>query len=215
MAALILENWLAGRKRHIWFSVSPDLYHDARRDLDDLLAAHAMDARDLPIYNVAKLSYRDIDSGPAAKKEGVLFATYASLVAHEGEKQAERDRKEAALERDEKAFASAGTKRTRKEQLVKWMRGGGGDGCVIFDESHKAKNLVGGRGGARGGDADDEGGGWGKSGTKTAQAVMSLQEQLPQARVVYCSATGASSVRNMAYMQRLGLWGAGTQFADF
>ena len=40
MAALILENWLAGRKRHIWFSVSPDLYHDARRDLDDLLAAH-------------------------------------------------------------------------------------------------------------------------------------------------------------------------------
>lgn len=42
MAALILENWLAGRKRHVWFSVSPDLYHDARRDLDDLLAAHGM-----------------------------------------------------------------------------------------------------------------------------------------------------------------------------
>ena len=52
MAALILENWLAGRKRHIWFSVSPDLYHDARRDLDDLLAAHGMTKSDLPVYRL-------------------------------------------------------------------------------------------------------------------------------------------------------------------
>ena len=52
MAALILENWLTGRKRHIWFSVSPDLYHDARRDLDDLLAAHGMTKSDLPVYRL-------------------------------------------------------------------------------------------------------------------------------------------------------------------
>lgn len=42
-----------------------------------------------------------------------------------------------------------------------------------------------------------------------------LQGQLPEARVIYCSATGASEPRNMGYMIRLGLWGTGTSFIDF
>lgn len=33
--------------------------------------------------------------------------------------------------------------------------------------------------------------------------------------MVYCSATGASSLQNMAYMERLGLWGQETAFNDF
>ena len=33
---MVVENWLQGRKRHVWLSVSPDLEHDARRDLSDL-----------------------------------------------------------------------------------------------------------------------------------------------------------------------------------
>jgi hypothetical protein len=37
----------------------------------------------------------------------------------------------------------------------------------------------------------------------------------PLARVVYCSATGASSLQNMAYMERLGLWGESTAFQNF
>lgn len=41
------------------------------------------------------------------------------------------------------------------------------------------------------------------------------QARLPEARVVYCSATGASEPRNMGYMVRLGLWGPGTSFIDF
>lgn len=41
------------------------------------------------------------------------------------------------------------------------------------------------------------------------------QDRLPEARVVYCSATGASEPRNMGYMVRLGLWGDGTSFIDF
>lgn len=41
------------------------------------------------------------------------------------------------------------------------------------------------------------------------------QDKLPEARVVYCSATGASEPRNMGYMVRLGLWGAGTSFLNF
>ena len=44
---------------------------------------------------------------------------------------------------------------------------------------------------------------------------MEVQEKLPAARVVYCSATGASSVKNLAYMVRLGLWGPETAFEDF
>jgi hypothetical protein len=42
-----------------------------------------------------------------------------------------------------------------------------------------------------------------------------MQNDCPLARVVYCSATDASSLENMAYMQRLGLWGENTAFADF
>lgn len=48
--------------------------------------------------------------------------------------------------------------------------------------------------------------------TKLAAAVIALQTALPRARCVYCSATGVSEVGNMAYMQRLGFWGAGTAF---
>lgn len=71
---------------------------------------------------------------------------------------------------------------------------------MVFDECHKAKNLY-------------------PSGatkpSKTGLTVLELQRKLPKARVVYCSATGASEPRNMAYMSRLGIWGAGTQFNDF
>lgn len=45
--------------------------------------------------------------------------------------------------------------------------------------------------------------------------ILISQARLPEARVVYCSATGASEPRNMGYMVRLGLWGPGTSFIDF
>ncbi|WP_173933193.1 strawberry notch C-terminal domain-containing protein, partial [Chelativorans sp. Marseille-P2723] len=38
-------------------------------------------------------------------------------------------------------------------------------------------------------------------------AGLRLQHALPDARVVYVSATGATTVHNLAYAQRLGLWG--------
>lgn len=49
----------------------------------------------------------------------------------------------------------------------------------------------------------------------TGQAVVRLQAALPKARVVYASATGVTDIANMAYFTRLGLWGAGSGFADF
>ena len=51
-------------------------------------------------------------------------------------------------------------------------------------------------------------------GTKSAQAVLRLQKLLPNARVVYVSATGASEPEHLLYASRLGLWGTGTSFSD-
>jgi len=93
-------------------------------------------------------------------------------------------------------IASAKTGEKRLDQIQRWL---GNDGVVIFDEAHKAKNaLAGGRG----------------EPTLTGQAVIDLQDPERNAdyRVVYSSATGATDVRNMAYMTRLGLWGIGTSF---
>src|SRR4029450_9583625 len=39
------------------------------------------------------------------------------------------------------------------------------------------------------------------------RAGLRLQHALPNARIVYVSATGVTTVHNLAYAQRLGLWG--------
>ena len=44
------------------------------------------------------------------------------------------------------------------------------------------------------------------------QAVIEIQRRLPNARVLYVSATGATEASNLGYMQRLGLWGPGFAF---
>ena len=89
---------------------------------------------------------------------------------------------------------------SRLDQIIEWCNASGAfDGVIVFDESHKAKSMNVG---------DDT-----KS-TKTAIAVRDLQLLLPHARVVYVSATGASELRHLAYMTRLGLWGKGTPFED-
>jgi predicted RNA methylase len=93
-------------------------------------------------------------------------------------------------------ISAARTGEKRLAQIQRWL---GADGVVIFDEAHKAKNAL--------------AGGYGEP-TLTGQAVIDLQdaERNPDYRVVYSSATGATDVRNMAYMTRLGLWGIGTSF---
>uniref|UniRef100_A0A8C2EQJ5 Strawberry notch homolog 1 (Drosophila) n=1 Tax=Cyprinus carpio TaxID=7962 RepID=A0A8C2EQJ5_CYPCA len=94
---------------------------------------------------------------------------------------------------------SGGKYKTRFKQLLHWC-GDDFDGVIIFDECHKAKNVcpIG-----------------SSKPTKTGLAVLELQNKLPKARVVYASATGASEPRNMAYMNRLGIWGEGTPFKEF
>lgn len=43
--------------------------------------------------------------------------------------------------------------------------------------------------------------------SKTGLHALELQEKMPSAGVVYCSATAVSDAGNMRYMSRTGLWG--------
>ncbi|RUW49249.1 methylase [Mesorhizobium sp. M1A.F.Ca.ET.072.01.1.1] len=88
-----------------------------------------------------------------------------------------------------------GEKLSRVKQIVEWL-GSDFDGVIIFDESHAMQNAGGGKG-ERGDVAPSQQG----------RAGLRLQHALPSARVVYVSATGATTVHNLAYAQRLGLWG--------
>jgi predicted RNA methylase len=100
-------------------------------------------------------------------------------------------------------FATYATLRTdareervsRVRQIVDWL-GADFDGVIVFDESHAMANAAGGKG-ERGDQAPSQQG----------RAGLRLQHALPNARVVYVSATGATTVHNLAYAQRLGLWG--------
>nr|XP_021497498.1 protein strawberry notch homolog 2 isoform X6 [Meriones unguiculatus] len=161
VAGIIVENYLRGRKKALWFSASNDLKYDAERDLRDI------EAPGILVHALSKIKY-----GDNTTSEGVLFATYSALI---GESQA------------------GGQHRTRLRQILQWC-GETFDGVIVFDECHKAKNA---------------------SSTKMGKAVLDLQSKLPQARVVYASATGASEPRNMIYMSRLGIWGEGTPFRTF
>ncbi|KAG7280140.1 LOW QUALITY PROTEIN: hypothetical protein CRUP_003767 [Coryphaenoides rupestris] len=172
IAGVIYENYLLGRKRSLWFSVSNDLKYDAERDLRDI------GAKNIQVHSLNKFKYGKISAKHnGSVKKGVIFATYSSLI---GESQ------------------SGGKYKTRFQQLLHWC-GEDFDGVIVFDECHKAKNVcpVG-----------------SSKPTKTGLAVQELQNKLPKARVVYASATGASEPRNMAYMNRLGIWGEGTPFRE-
>ena len=92
-----------------------------------------------------------------------------------------------------------GAKLSRVKQIVEWL-GAEFDGVIIFDESHAMQNAGGGKG-ERGDVAPSQQG----------RAGLRLQHALPDARIVYVSATGATNVHNLGYAQRLGLWGS----ADF
>ena len=86
-------------------------------------------------------------------------------------------------------------KASRIEQIIEWL-GPDFDGAIIFDEAHAMANAAGGKG-ERGDQKPSQQG----------RAGLRLQHALPDARIVYVSATGATTVQNLAYAQRLGLWG--------
>ncbi len=162
VAAVILDNWLKGRKRALWVSKSDTLIEDAQRDWS------ALGQERLLIQPLSRFR----QGTPIRLEDGILFATYATL------------RSDA---RDERV--------SRVQQIVDWL-GTDFDGVIVFDESHAMQNAAGGKG-ERGDAAPSQQG----------RAGLRLQHALPNARVLYVSATGATTVQNLAYAQRLGLWG--------
>ncbi|MBP2449585.1 hypothetical protein JOH51_007093 [Rhizobium leguminosarum] len=123
---------------------------------------------------------------PIKLEEGILFTTFATLRTDERE-----------------------GRRSRVQQIVDWLgqeaRSGEAatgdarsfDGVIIFDEGHAMANAAGGK--TERGD---------KAASQQGRAGLRLQRALPDARVVYVSATGASEVESLAYAERLGLWGS-------
>lgn len=90
--------------------------------------------------------------------------------------------------------------KSRLDQIVDWL-GEDFDGVICFDEAHTMGNLLG-KQSKRGNSKPAE----------RAIAGAALQNRLPNARIVYASATMATDVSEMAFAERLGLWGPGTQF---
>lgn len=88
---------------------------------------------------------------------------------------------------------------TRLSQILTWL-GEDFDGVMAFDEAHAMQNAAGSEQG-RGAKPSQQG-----------LAGLRLQLAAPRARVLYVSATGATSVHNLAYASRLGLWGQGPEY---
>lgn len=122
---------------------------------------------------------------PIETREGILFTTYASLWRMESD-----------------AAKKQGLTKSRLQQIIDWL-GPDFDGVIAFDEAHKMGSAL-----------EVEGGRGRKALSKVAEAGLELQKQLPNARVLYVSATSATEVYNLAYAERLGLWGRGTPFAN-
>ncbi|PJR12785.1 strawberry notch-like NTP hydrolase domain-containing protein [Sinorhizobium meliloti] len=116
---------------------------------------------------------------PIKLEQGILFVTYATM------RTSERQDGDGTL------------KASRLTQIVDWL-GRDFDGVVAFDEAHAMANAAG-----------DKGERGEKKPSEQGLAGLRLQNALPDARVVYVSATGATTVSNLAYASRLGLWGTG------
>ncbi|EDW37031.1 GL26016 [Drosophila persimilis] len=122
IAGIIYNNYLKGRKRALWISVSNDLKFDAERDLQDIGAGSR-----IKVAALNKLKYCRIDSEENGRfRKGVIFCTYTALI---GESMTANSKYQARL-----------------RQLIQWL-GHNFQGVIVFDECHKAKNLTTGNGG--------------------------------------------------------------------
>jgi predicted RNA methylase len=164
VAAIILDNWLRGRRKALWISKSDKLIEDAERDWTAIGGYRS---------DVVPLS-RFRQGAAIALEEGILFTTYATLRTQ-----------------------ARGEKASRVQQIIDWL-GRSFDGVVVFDEAHAMANAAG-----------DKGKRGERKPSQQGQAGLRLQHALADARVLYVSATGATTVQNLAYAARLGLWGTG------
>ena len=92
----------------------------------------------------------------------------------------------------------------RMKQIVDWF-GPAGDGVIVMDECQAGRNAM---------SNNKELFGGANQVSQQGLAMLDLQEKLPNARVLYSSATSAMDIVGMGYASRLGLWGPGTAFPE-
>ncbi len=190
VAGIILDNWQQGRRRAIWISKSDKLLEDAQRDWS------ALGQERLLVQPLSR--YRQ--GTPIRLAEGIIFTTYATLRSQE------RDGKKSRIAQildwvGQEARRAEGPTGTKEDEAGSAAGATGTDkpfdGVIVFDEAHAMANAAGGKS-ERGDVAPSQQG----------RAGLRLQHALPDARIVYVSATGATAVENLAYGQRLGIWGS-------
>jgi predicted RNA methylase len=239
ISGVILDNWNQGRKKAVWVSEKGRLLRDAKRDWSGL----GQDENQVMLHNKTKLdaeikadqgilftTYDTLKMGASdqAKLAQGLFVKGQAVTHHdplsgarEGIIQATANAKDkrnptvkvkfgdgsaAEVPVKEVERRGAHTAQSRVDQIVKWL-GPNYDGVIAFDESHNMGNAV-----------QSKGNRGTKEAAQKALAGLELKKRMPNARVMYFSATGATEVSNLSYANRLGLWGRGTPFstsADF
>ena len=120
VAAIVLDNWLRGRRRALWLSQSDKLLEDARRDWT------ALGGREDDVFPIS--NFRQGAEIPLA--EGILFATYATL------RSPARQGKLSRLDQIVRWLAGGLDEDDRHAF----------DGAVIFDEAHAMANAAGSKG---------------------------------------------------------------------
>lgn len=219
-----MESIKRGRDRAVWVTASPFLAEQIKRDVKDVGLGH------VPVHELSKFSLR-ARPNLGALKPGIMVCTYRGLLGRQG----------GGGEEDAAAEEAAGGP-SRVEQLLSWL-GEEWDGVLALDEAHKvnthatpphpdrelrtasfvlfhpthihthtqAKNLKTSTGTGKG--RRDK-----MKASQSALVIFGLQARLRNARVIYSSATIATSPDNLECLSRLGLWGRGTAFpksADF
>ena len=223
IAALVWHLWNSGAKRHVWLSASNDLLADATRDFKDIGAGH------LPLCNLSSHSYGEIRGGGGLDDDGngIIFASYHLLVASKASADA------------------MSPQTSRLGQLIDWMRRGkgGASGLIALDEAHRTKNVAAKGSGAETSlirstrvrtqnlqthfckllirywgilnISKQTTGSSAQAGSKSGLCALELQRACPNSPVLYASATGATELRHLGYLERLGLWGPGRPHQSF
>jgi 2'-5' RNA ligase len=181
-AGILWDNFRRGRKRLIWISQNWDLMQDAMRDLEGI------GAKEMVRGNERNAKGQYVTTPTSFVKPFNSFK-YGDKIKHQG-----------------LLFSTYGTARAkdkkgnrRIKQMEEYLRGDDdGEGAyIIIDEAHNLKNaVVGGRGQA----------------SQQGVAIRELLQNIPKLRGTALSATAATDVINLGWMDRLGIWGPGTAF---
>jgi predicted RNA methylase len=229
VAGILLDNWLKGRRKALWISKSDKLLEDAQRDWAALgqeklqIVPLSRFKQGTPVTlseGILFTTYATLRSDERQGRDGVVKASRlrqvidwlngnAPATSSNGQKPG-TDNSAVMPPSDGSSTGSVGAAGSVRSTTSATTTDANSphspavaspaptfDGVIVFDEAHAMANAAGEKG-ARGD----------KAASQQGRAGLRLQNALPNARVLYVSATGATTVSNLAYATRLGLWGA-------